>query len=279
MPTGLLIASLQLLRVDAVGDPLEAEADVALAELRFAAEVARRQLEVFDLDLDHGGVADLAGAVAGGDDFDRRRARDASLSALAVSRALRAAEDERQRHGRGGQADGRHGCSPRAHRARKTTRIAAERLLCSLTCSVRMSPATELAYRIGAAARRPASWLQLVKFGLVGGSGYLINLAVFALLAGSLGIHHSLAAIGAFCVAVTNNFLWNRHWTFEPGERPGPLPGGPLLRRQPRLAGDQPGRARAPVSGDVVGDLPAQAIAVAIAMPFNFLGNKLWTFA
>ena len=25
--------------------------------------------------------------------------------------------------------------------------------------------------------------------------------------------------------------------------------------------------------------LPAQAIAVAIAMPFNFLGNKLWTFA
>ena len=26
-------------------------------------------------------------------------------------------------------------------------------------------------------------------------------------------------------------------------------------------------------------ELPAQAIAVAIAMPFNFVGNKLWTFA
>jgi putative flippase GtrA len=25
-------------------------------------------------------------------------------------------------------------------------------------------------------------------------------------------------------------------------------------------------------------ELPAQAIAVAIAMPFNFVGNKLWTF-
>ena len=25
-------------------------------------------------------------------------------------------------------------------------------------------------------------------------------------------------------------------------------------------------------------ELPAQAIAVAIAMPFNFIGNKLWTF-
>ena len=28
-----------------------------------------------------------------------------------------------------------------------------------------------------------------------------------------------------------------------------------------------------------MGDLPAQAVAVAIAMPFNFVGNKLWTFA
>ena len=27
-----------------------------------------------------------------------------------------------------------------------------------------------------------------------------------------------------------------------------------------------------------MGELPAQAIAVAIAMPFNFIGNKLWTF-
>jgi putative flippase GtrA len=25
-------------------------------------------------------------------------------------------------------------------------------------------------------------------------------------------------------------------------------------------------------------DLPAQALAVIIAMPFNFIGNKLWTF-
>ena len=28
-----------------------------------------------------------------------------------------------------------------------------------------------------------------------------------------------------------------------------------------------------------MGDIPSQAIAVAIAMPFNFVGNKLWTFA
>jgi len=28
-----------------------------------------------------------------------------------------------------------------------------------------------------------------------------------------------------------------------------------------------------------INELPAQALAVAIAMPFNFIGNRLWTFA
>ena len=80
-----------------------------------------------------------------------------------------------------------------------------------------MGPSAELAYRIGAAARRPSSWVQLLKFGLVGGSGYLVNLAVFAFLAGTLDLHYAIAAVGAFCVAVTNNFLLNRHWFTERG--------------------------------------------------------------
>ena len=139
--------------------------------------------------------------------------------------------------------------------------------------------ASEFADRFGTAARQPANWVQLLKFGLVGGSGYLINLGVFAVLAGNLGVHHAIAAIGAFCVAVTSNFLWNRYWTFGPGDGPARLPGGPLLRRQPRLAGDQPGCPGGAGEAAGVGDLAAQAIAVAVAMPFNFLGNKLWTFA
>jgi putative flippase GtrA len=142
-----------------------------------------------------------------------------------------------------------------------------------------MSPAAALAYRIGAAARRPASWLQLVKFGLVGGSGYLINLAVFAVLAESAGLHHMPAAIGAFCVAVTNNFLLNRHWTFGAGAGHAGFQAmrffavsiGALLVNLVAL--------EALIAETTLGDLPAQAIAVAIAMPFNFLGNKLWTFA
>lgn len=142
-----------------------------------------------------------------------------------------------------------------------------------------MTPATEIAYRIGAAARRPASWVQLLKFGLVGGSGYLINLAVFALLAGSLGVHHALAAVGAFCVAVTNNFLWNRHWTFGPGEGPAHFQAARFFAVSLASLGLNLAVLELLISSHTVGDLTAQAIAVAAAMPFNFLGNKLWTFA
>jgi putative flippase GtrA len=141
-----------------------------------------------------------------------------------------------------------------------------------------MSPATELAYRIGAAARRPASWIQLLKFGLVGGSGYLINLAVFALLADGLGVHHVLAAVGAFCVAVTNNFVLNRYWTFGPGEGPAHFQAARFFTVSLASLGLNIAVLELLISGHVTGELTAQAIAVAVAMPFNFLGNKLWAF-
>jgi len=140
-----------------------------------------------------------------------------------------------------------------------------------------MSPAAELASRIGAAARRPASWWQLAKFGLVGGIGYLINLAVFALLTG-LGVHHVLAAIGAFCVAVTNNFVMNRYWTFGPGEGPAHFQAARFFTVSLASLGLNIAVLELLISNQLTGELAAQAIAVAVAMPFNFLGNKLWTF-
>jgi len=141
-----------------------------------------------------------------------------------------------------------------------------------------MSPATQLAYRIGAAARRPASWLQLLKFGLVGGVGYLINLVVFALLAGPLDVHHVIAAIGAFCVAVTNNFVLNRYWTFEPGAGPAHFQAARFFAVSLASLGLNIAVLELLISNRWTGELVAQAIAVAVAMPFNFLGNKLWTF-
>jgi dolichol-phosphate mannosyltransferase len=132
---------------------------------------------------------------------------------------------------------------------------------------------------VGAAARRPASWWQLLKFGIVGGSGYLINLAVFQLMVGGFGAHHVIAAIVAFGVAVSNNFLWNRYWTFEPGEGPAHFQAARFFAVSLASLGLNLIVLEALISAESVGELTAQAIAVAVAMPFNFLGNKLWTFS
>jgi dolichol-phosphate mannosyltransferase len=135
-----------------------------------------------------------------------------------------------------------------------------------------------LARRIHLGTRRPDNWVQLFKFGLVGGSGYVVNLAVFGLLAGPLGLHHIPAAVGAFVVAVTNNFVWNREWTFRARD------GHPGFQAMRFFAVSLVGLGfnlailELLVSSAGVAELPSQAIAVALAMPVNFVGNKLWTF-
>ena len=140
--------------------------------------------------------------------------------------------------------------------------------------------AGDVARRVGRGTRKPENWAQLVRFGIVGGSGYVVNLIVFALLAELADFHHIPAAIGAFLVAVTNNFAWNRLWTFR-AQAPGRHPAHQGMRF---LIVSVIGLAvnlvvlEALISGLDVSELPAQAIAVAVAMPANFIGNKLWTF-
>jgi hypothetical protein len=75
--------------------------------------------------------------------------------------------------------------------------------------------ALPLRHRVGHGIRRSGNWLQLVRFALVGASGYAVNLAVFSLLVHAAGVNFRLAALCAFLVAVGNNFLWNRRWTFR----------------------------------------------------------------
>jgi putative flippase GtrA len=141
-------------------------------------------------------------------------------------------------------------------------------------------PATAIgmARRIHHGARQPANWMQLLKFGLVGGSGYAVNLAVFAVLTHFAGLHHIAAAVAAFAVAVSNNFWWNRHWTFAAGD------GHAGFQAARFFAVSLVGLAlnlvllELFVTGLELPELGAQAIAVALTMPVNFVGNKLWTF-
>lgn len=128
-----------------------------------------------------------------------------------------------------------------------------------------------------AALRRPHNWVQLAKFCIVGATGYAVNLAVFALLVHGFEIHYLAAAVCSFLVAVTNNYAWNRLWTFR-HERGHMAYQGLrfLLVSTVALAGNL-----AFLSGLValgVPKVPAQAAAIALVTPWNFLANKLWSF-
>ncbi|MEO8093267.1 MAG: GtrA family protein, partial [bacterium] len=132
--------------------------------------------------------------------------------------------------------------------------------------------------RIHLGAKEPENWIELVKFAAVGASGYVVNISVFAVLVEGLGVHHILGAIGAFCVAVSNNFLWNRHWTFDAADGHAGAQAWRFLTVS--VVGLGINIAILALLVDVAGlpEVASQAIAVAVVMPINFVGNRLWTF-
>ena len=126
--------------------------------------------------------------------------------------------------------------------------------------------------------RRPSNWLQLVRFGLVGGIGFIVNVAVYTLFVHSVGVDYRLANIAAWLIAVINNFVLNRHWTFD--ARDGRARAQAIRFLLVSLVAEAFSLALLTLFVEVAGvaKVPAQALAVAGSMPLNFLGNKLWSF-
>jgi putative flippase GtrA len=144
--------------------------------------------------------------------------------------------------------------------------------------SDREAATVALPERVGRGLRRPANWWQLVRFGLVGLSGYAVNLATFALAVHPLGVDYRLAAVLAFLVAVANNFVWNRHWTFGAGAGHAGFQAARFLVVSTAVFVVQFLLLTAFVDGLDVAKVPAQALAIGLCTPLNFLGNKLWSF-
>lgn len=133
------------------------------------------------------------------------------------------------------------------------------------------------ATRAGQALRRPHNWLQLAKFCAVGASGYVVNLTVYTLLLTAVGFHYLAAAVGSFLVAVTNNYSWNRLWTFR-GQRGHVAYQGMRFLVVSVIALGANLVFLKSLVGLGVGKIVAQAIAIALVTPWNFIGNKLWSF-
>ena len=133
------------------------------------------------------------------------------------------------------------------------------------------------AARARRALRRPENWIELLKFSVVGLSGYVVNLAVYVALLKGAGLHYLPAAACSFVVAVGNNYAWNRVWTFRSSRGHVYYQGMRFLLVSVAALGLNLVLLRILV-GLGAGKVPAQAIAVVLVMPFSFTANKLWSF-
>jgi putative flippase GtrA len=127
------------------------------------------------------------------------------------------------------------------------------------------------------ALRQRHNWEQLVKFCVVGTSGYAVNLLVYTALLDGADWHYRAAATGSFLVAVTNNYLWNRLWTFHHRRGHFAYQGLRFLVVSVLVYAGNLVILTALVELGL-GEIVSQAIAVILVTPFNFVGNKLWSF-
>jgi putative flippase GtrA len=132
--------------------------------------------------------------------------------------------------------------------------------------------------RVGIGLRKRHNWLQLAKFCCVGASGYVVNLVVYSALLNGGNLQYRTAATCSFLVAASWNYALNRLWTFKHQRGHFGVQGlrfftvsvlvyiGNLLLLSLLVE----------VAG--LGKIVAQAIAIVLVTPLNFLGNKLWSF-
>jgi putative flippase GtrA len=81
----------------------------------------------------------------------------------------------------------------------------------------------------------------------------------------------------SFLVAVTNNYTWNRLWTFRAQRGHVAYQGLRFLVVSTLALGANLVVLYALVEGGL-SEVIAQAIAIVLVTPVNFVGNKLWSF-
>lgn len=145
------------------------------------------------------------------------------------------------------------------------------------------------------AKRNRKEFKRFVKFMFVGGLGAVVDFGVLNLLAHVFDVDLRIAGTISFAMAVTQNFLWNRHWTYPESRAHPAIPQYiqffiinamalvirlPILTLLPRPLGDLIETAlHVPAQMAVVlGNNAALAIAVVIAMFWNFFINRFVTY-
>jgi putative flippase GtrA len=131
--------------------------------------------------------------------------------------------------------------------------------------------------RMRLGVRHPGNWLQLLRFGAVGASGYVVNLVVFAVCVHLIGIDYRVSSAIAFLVSVNSNFWLNRHWTFSAREAHPMQQAIRFFTISVVVYGFSYVVLVALVDAGF-SKVIAQAIAIAAGTPLSFVGQKLWSF-
>jgi putative flippase GtrA len=135
---------------------------------------------------------------------------------------------------------------------------------------------------------------RFLKFMFVGAMGAIVDFGVLNLLAHVFDVPVTIAGVISFSLAVTQNFLWNRYWTYPESRAFPAIPqflqffvinATALLIRVPILA-LVPGpvikffesSGMPPTTAEVLGNNFALALAVGVAMFWNFFVNRFVTY-
>ncbi len=132
--------------------------------------------------------------------------------------------------------------------------------------------------------------IQFIKFSIVGGLNFLIDLGILNFLifwSGiSAGIFYSVFKGTSFTVAVINSYFWNKYWTFQSGGAPRTSEFASFLAVNligfainvstaslvVNFIGAPPG-----ISGSLWANVGA-AVAAITSLLWNFIGMKYWVF-
>lgn len=142
--------------------------------------------------------------------------------------------------------------------------------------------------------KKAAELKKFIRFGIVGAIGSIIDFGIFNLLASVIGLSAVLSSVISFSVAVINNFIWNRLWTF-PETRNKPVAKqltqfiivslAGLAIRTPLFAWLE--KLLIPLAEKnfpnlltptIVGHNLALAVVIGVVLLWNYFINKLWTF-
>jgi putative flippase GtrA len=135
---------------------------------------------------------------------------------------------------------------------------------------------------------------RFIRFGIVGTVGSIVDFGFLNLLTLFFNIPFLVSSVISFSLAVVNNFILNRIWTF-PGARKEPI-GKQLLQfglvsvvglliRTPLLAWLE--KVLIPMAEEyvpnlltptIVGHNVSLTIAIGVVLLWNYFANRFWTF-